>query len=49
MNYVEQLQTLTKEDAMKSVFSALTSKALDAISEVKAEMNQPINNTSATE
>lgn len=31
-SYVEQLQTLSKEDATKVLFDALNSKAIDAIS-----------------
>jgi hypothetical protein len=34
MNYVEQMQTLSKEDATKTIFDALNSKAIDALSEV---------------
>ena len=34
MNYVEQMQTLSKEAATKTIFDALNSKAFDAISEI---------------
>lgn len=31
MNYVEQFQTMSKEDATKAVFDALNSKAIDVL------------------
>ena len=39
MNYVEQFQNLSQEEAIKSIYASLNSKALDALSVVE---NTPV-------
>lgn len=34
MNYVEQFQNLSKEEAIKTIYASLNSKALDSLSAV---------------
>ena len=39
-NYVDQFQTQSKEDAQKSIFDALSTKALNALNDVnKSALN----------